>query len=74
MLRHQFFIKDFFVPLVFQGKGVGSLLMAEFEKRLAAMGIDKIYLFTSKGKRTEDFYKKRGFSTWTRMVLMGKNI
>lgn len=70
----QFFIKDFLVPLSLQGKGIGSLLMVEFEKRLAAMGIDKVYLFTSKGERTEDFYKKRGFNTWDDMVLMGKDI
>lgn len=70
----RFFIKDFFVPLSLQGKGIGSLLMSEFEKHLAAMGIDKVYLFTSKGERTEDFYKKRSFTTWDSMVLMGKNI
>ena len=70
----QFFIKDFFVTLALQGKGIGSLLMAEFEKRLAAMGVNMIYLFTSKGERTEDFYKKRGFNTWSDMVLMGKEI
>ena len=69
-----FFIKDFFVPLALQGKGIGSLLMAEFEKRLVSMGINTVYLFTSKGARTEDFYKKRGFETWSGMVLMGKEI
>ncbi|MDR1117383.1 MAG: GNAT family N-acetyltransferase [Oscillospiraceae bacterium] len=70
----QFFIKDFFVALSLQGKGIGSLLIVEFEKRLKSMGIDKVYLFTSKGERTEDFYNKRGFKTWSGMVLMGKNI
>ena len=70
----QFFIKDFFVPLALQGKGIGSLLMAEFETRLAAIGINKVYLFTSTGNRTEGFYKKRGFDTWSDMVLMGKDI
>lgn len=70
----QFFIKDFFVSLTLQGKGIGSLLMSEFEKRLANMGIDKVYLFTSRGERTEGFYQKRGFTTWNDMVLMGKNI
>jgi len=48
--------------------------MTEFERRLATMGIDKTYLFTSKGERTEGFYKKRGFQTWDNMVLMGKDI
>ncbi len=70
----QFFIKDFFVSVVLQGQGIGTLLMAEFEKRLADKGIDKVYLFTSKGEQTEDFYKKRGFRTWSGMVLMGKDI
>ena len=70
----QFFIKDFFVSLPLQGKGIGSMLMTEFEQRLAAAGIDKVYLFTSKGERTQDFYEKRGFNTWGGMVLMGKNI
>lgn len=70
----QFFIKDFFVSLTLQSQGIGSLLMIEFEKRLRAKGIDKVYLFTAKGERTEDFYKKRGFNTWSGMVLMGKNI
>ena len=70
----QFFIKDFFVPVPLQGKGIGSRLMAEFEKRLADMGIDKVYLFTSKGEKTEGFYNKRGFNTWSGMVLMGKNL
>ena len=70
----QFFIKDFFVPIPLQGKGIGTLLMAEFEKRLADMGIDKVYLVTSNGEQTEGFYKRRGFNTWNGMVLMGKNI
>lgn len=57
----QFFIKDFFVALPLQGKGIGSTLMSEFEKRLAARVIDKVYLITSKGERTEDFYKNAAF-------------
>ncbi len=57
-----------------KGKGIGSLLMDEFEKRLSSMGINMVYLFTSKGERTEGFYKHRGFSTWDSMVLMGKDL
>lgn len=48
--------------------------MEEFEKRLRSRGIDKVYLFTSKGERTEDFFIKRGFNTWHGMILMGKDI
>ena len=70
----QFFIKDFFVALPRQGKGIGSALMTEFEKRLSTMGIDKIYLFASKGEKTEDFYQNCDFHTWGGMVLTGKSI
>ena len=70
----QFFIKEFFVALPLQGKGIGSELIAEFEKRLAAMGVGKVYLITSKGERTEGFYRNRGFNTWSGLVLMGKTI
>jgi GNAT superfamily N-acetyltransferase len=70
----QFFVMDFFVSLPLQDQGIGSLLITEFEKRLKSMGIDKVYLFTSKGERTESFYNRRGYKTWSNMILMGKNI
>jgi GNAT superfamily N-acetyltransferase len=70
----QFFVKEFFVSLTLQGQGIGSLLLAELEKRLATRGIAEIYLMTSKGERTEGFYQRRGFQTWDSMVLMGKSV
>ena len=70
----QFFVKDFFVPLALQGNGYGSALMGELERRLTDMGIEKIYLFTAKGDRTEGFYQKRGFHRWENIILMGKQM
>ena len=70
----QFFVKDFFVRPALQGKGIGSLLLAELETRLIEKGISKLYLFTSRGEQTEGFYQRRGFNTWSGMVLMGKNL
>ena len=70
----QFFVKDFFVPLALQGSGFGSALMAELERRLTGMGIEKIYLFTATGERTEGFDQRRGFHRWEDMILMGKGI
>ena len=69
-----FFVKDFFVPPALQGSGFGSALMAELERRLTDMGVEKLYLFTAKGERTEGFYQKRGFHRWEDMILMGKSI
>ena len=70
----QFFIKDFFVIPSVQGKGIGSLLMGKLESHLKNMGIDKVYLFTSRTDKTESYYQKRGFKSWNGMVLMGKNL
>ena len=70
----QFFIKDFFVIPSMQGHGIGTALMAEFESRLKNKGIDKTYLFTSRGDKTENYYQKCGYRSWNNMVIMGKSI
>ena len=70
----QFYVDELFVPPALQGRGIGTMLLAELERRLAAMGVGKVLLITSKGEHTEDFYKKRGFNTYSGMVLMGKRL
>jgi len=70
----QFFIKDFFMIPSSQGKGIGSALINELERRLKSMGVDKTYLFTSKTDKTEKYYQKRGYHSWNGMVLMGKSL
>jgi len=69
-----FSIKEFCVRLDCRGKGVGTQLLSEFEKRLAERGVDEVYLFTSRGDETEAFYQKRGFDSWNDMVMMGKSL
>jgi len=43
----------------FQGRGIGSLLLKEYEKIVAKQKIHKIHVWTD--KRTHKFYKKNGY-------------
>jgi len=46
----------------------------ELERQLLSMGIQEMFLFTSRTDETEGFYRKRGFISWDDMVMMGKKI
>lgn len=65
-----FQIQEFCVRSDLQGKGYGSKLLEELVKRLKEESIEHIYLITSKGERTEDFYQSKGFKTSENMILM----
>lgn len=69
-----FNIKEFCVRLNLRGKGIGSELLKEFEAHLLMRDIDKIYLFTSRIDDTEVFYQKRGYESWSNMIMMGKEL
>ena len=65
-----FHIEEFCVRTEEQNKGYGSKLLKALEKALSEIGVDNIYLITSKGERTEGYYSKRGFVSSDSMVLM----
>ena len=69
-----FVIKEFCVRLDLRGFGIGAKLLHEFETRLKACGVGKIYLLTSRTEETERFYQKRGYESWNSMVMMGKSL
>ena len=69
-----FNIKEFCVRLSLRGCGVGTQLLDAFEQHLATVGIGTVYLFTSRTDETEEFYHKRGYSSWNGMVMMGREI
>ena len=69
-----FNIKEFCVRHSLRGSGIGTSLLAEFERRLLEHGIDVVYLCTSRTDETEAFYQKRGFTSWNGMVMMGKSL
>ena len=68
-----FQIQEFCVKTGEQNKGYGSALLQALENELSEIGIVNIYLITSKGKKTEDYYSRRGFVTSDQMILMTNN-
>lgn len=67
-------LREFFVSNELQGMGIGSKLITELERTLKKIGITTIYLFTSKGNKTSEFYLKNNYSEWDGMAMMGKDI
>lgn len=68
-----FQIQEFCVKTAEQNKGYGSALLQALENELSEIGIVNIYLITSKGEKTEDYYSRRGFVTSDQMILMTNN-
>jgi aminoglycoside 6'-N-acetyltransferase I len=67
-------LREMFVSTELQGTGIGSKLLIEFENHLRDIGVTTLILFTGKGNQTCEFYLKNGFSEWTSMAIMGKDI
>ena len=65
-------IKEFCVRKAFRGKGIGTELLHEYEKREVARGIRSISLDTT--VEDEDFYARRGYLRSEDMILMGKEL
>lgn len=65
-----FHIQEFCVKTTEQNKGYGKALLEALRKELSSLGITSTYLVTSRGERTEGYYKKRGFTTSEYMILM----
>ncbi len=67
-----FNIKEFCVKNELRGKGIGTSLLEEFERRLKGMGIRETVLMTN--LEDEEFYKKRGFHRSRGVIFMGKEM
>ena len=67
-----FNIKEFCVKNELRGKGIGTELLAEFERNLKGMGIRETVLMTN--LEDEEFYKKRGFHRSRGVIYMGKEM
>ena len=67
-----FNIKEFCVKNDLRGKGIGTELLKEFERRLKGMGIRETVLMTN--LEDEEFYKKRGFHRSRGVIYMGKEM
>lgn len=69
-----FQIIEFWVAKKLQCQGIGSRLLADFTAHLKAKGIQRVFLLTMRGERTEGFYQKQGFETSSGMCLMERNL
>lgn len=65
-----FQILEFCIDKSVQGKGIGSRMLNDFLKYLKSQNIDKCFLLTCHGEKTEGFYCKNGFKTNVSMCLM----
>lgn len=57
-----------------QRQGIGSSLLDELSRELAACGVTKIGLMTSRGSAAARFYAKNGFGTIEGKVMMGRKV
>ncbi|MBO1752521.1 GNAT family N-acetyltransferase [Actinotalea sp. BY-33] len=67
--RH-FFLNEMCVETGEQGRGYGSGLLSALERRL--VGIEQIYLLTSREGAAEKFYLRGGFRTASRQQMLVK--
>lgn len=64
-----------------RGKGIGSLLMGEIERRLKALKVHGLHIMTGPGAANKNFYSRLGFDFETKLdfhgspiLLMGKKL
>lgn len=69
-----FVVKEFCVDKKIKGKGIGSILLEEFSRRIKDKRIKRIILNTCRGEATEGFYIRKGFNTIEDMIFMAKEI
>ncbi|MDL4842220.1 GNAT family N-acetyltransferase [Aquibacillus rhizosphaerae] len=69
-----FYISEMCVSTDMQGKGVGSLLLSKLEDVCKKKDINRIELLTSRGGHAESFYKKNGYYTSGKVILMAKRL
>lgn len=68
----QYYIKEIFIELDLQNKGVGSIFLNEIECDLKKRGVNNMTLYTSKNIPAYKFYHKNGYVDSTESVYMVK--
>ncbi|MDR1688669.1 MAG: GNAT family N-acetyltransferase [Clostridiales bacterium] len=68
----QYYIKEIFVEMSLQNKGVGSKFLLEVEAYLKKRGVNNVTLYTSKTIPAYKFYRKNGYTDSSDAVFMVK--
>lgn len=67
-----FYLKEMCVHPGHQRQGIGSRVMESLISILKERNNHRLYLLTSRGDMSEDFYTKAGFYTSRKMILMAR--
>lgn len=66
----EFLLKEFAVDNDLRGKGWGTMMMEELQKRLKKQDVERIVLITLSDERTIGFYRHQGFEIDATAVIM----
>lgn len=70
----RYYLDDFFIHPHYQGKGIGSKLLNYIEGKCKENNIETIVLHTLRESISEDFYKKQGFKTRSKLISLAKRL
>ena len=55
------YLTDLFIEKQYRGQGLGAMVLAKLEKKVASLGVTRLWTFTA-GYEAPEFYKKQGYS------------
>jgi len=67
-----YYLKEMCVAHDRQREGIGTDLLEYLSKNVRDLGASRIYLLTAAGDMSESFYKKNGFYTSPKMIMMAR--
>jgi len=65
--RRWFYLTDLYVEKPYRGRGIGSALLSTLERRVVALGSERIWTWTA-GFEAPAFYKKQGYDVFCEMA------
>lgn len=67
-----YYLKEMCVAHDRQREGIGTALLEYLSQSVRDLGASRIYLLTAVGDMSESFYKKNGFYTSPKMIMMAR--
>jgi len=67
-------VRELWLKSEFQGQGIGKMLIKFVEDKCKNNGIGSIFLISNKTSKAFGFYKKIGYKTYDKDILMGKKL
>jgi len=70
----RYYLDDFFIHPQYQGQGIGTQLLKYIEGKCRENKIETIVLHTLRHSISENFYKKHGFKTRSKLISLAKRL